>query len=174
MLELYPHIRTEPPRFVKASSAVINEQSVSPPHCDQFSQAIEDALRTEGDVQALAQLAARLNLRCVEIRARQLSSPNAAITDIERGKALWVILEEAIERLRPADKPDGRITRAWRQYRVLHDAYLLGLPNREIAQSLYISARTFDRDRRKAINAVSRIVWEMEYASFSTIASRNS
>jgi hypothetical protein len=162
MLELYTHVRTDPPCFVETPSAATDRQSDSPPDWDQFSRLIENALRTEGDVPALAQHTALLNLRCVEVRARQLSSHAAVVTAMERGRALWAILEEAIERLRPTNEPDGRITRAWRQYRALRDAYFLGLPNHQIAQSLYISARTFDRDRRKAINEVSRIVWEME------------
>lgn len=168
MLELYTYVHTEPPCFSEASPAVTNGQDVLSPDWDQFSQLIEDTLRTEGDVQALARHAAYLNLRCVEVRAQQLSQVGAAITDIKRGKALWAILKEAIECLRPANEPDGCITRTWRQYRVLHDAYVLGLPNRQIAQSLYISARTFDRDRRKGINALSRVVWKMEIASLSS------
>jgi DNA-binding NarL/FixJ family response regulator len=125
---------------------------------------IEAALRTEGDLTALARNAAHLNLRCVNARARRRLPPGAPLTAAERGQTLWEILQEAIGRLRPADEMDPRITRAWRQYRVLHDAYLQGLPNRQIARSLYISARTFDRDRRQALGRVCQIVWEMETA----------
>ncbi len=171
MLERDSGVRTKLLCLVDALLAEANRPGVSASEWDQFSQWIESSLRTEGDLQALAAQAGHLKLHCVEARARQLASLGAAGDEVEKGRALWSILTEAVERLRPASGPAGHISRAWRQYRVLHDAYLLSVPNWQIAWSLAICERTFDRDRRKAIMRVSQIVWEMEMASLSAAES---
>jgi DNA-binding CsgD family transcriptional regulator len=43
---------------------------------------------------------------------------------------------------------------------VLHDAYVEGVPNREIMARLYISEGTFNRTRRNAIRGLARLLAE--------------
>ena len=50
--------------------------------------------------------------------------------------------------------------REWHSYAILYDAYVEDVPNREIMARLYISEGTFNRLRRKALQAVSRAVWD--------------
>lgn len=82
-------------------------------------------------------------------------------TQIARGKQLQQLLQEAIESLRPAGKrPAEPLPRAWYNYIVLYDAYVEGIPNREVMARLYISEGTFNRTRRKAVRGVA--TWLME------------
>jgi hypothetical protein len=87
------------------------------------------------------------------------------VTHIDRGKAVGEVLIESIRKLRPAGKePDAyRVpSRAWHQYLILHDAYVLGDLNRNIMSKLYISEGTFNRTRRRAIRGVAKALEEME------------
>jgi hypothetical protein len=69
---------------------------------------------------------------------------------------------EEIDSLRPAGaQPNGVLTREWQAYTILHDAYVNDVPNRDIMSKLYISQGTFNRQRRKALNAVAAAIWEM-------------
>ncbi len=86
-----------------------------------------------------------------------------ANTCIDRGKALSQVLAEAVYKLKPAPvEPDGMLPRSWHPFIILRDAYLDGKPNLGIMTRLYISESTFNRTRRSAIQAVARIVEEME------------
>lgn len=87
------------------------------------------------------------------------------VTHIDRGKAVSEILVESISRLRPAGKePDAYSvpSRAWHQYIILYDAYVLGDLNRNIMSKLYISEGTFNRTRRRAVRGVAKALQEME------------
>jgi DNA-binding CsgD family transcriptional regulator len=53
----------------------------------------------------------------------------------------------------------------WYSYIVLHDAYVEGVPNREIMARLYISEGTFNRTRRIALRALARLLIEEGRAS---------
>ncbi|HEX5839401.1 MAG TPA: hypothetical protein VFY26_16310 [Anaerolineales bacterium] len=80
---------------------------------------------------------------------------------VERGKQLQGILAESIEALRPAGaRPPEPLPRVWYSYAVLHDAYVEGVPNREIMARLYISEGTFNRTRRNAIRGLARLFVE--------------
>lgn len=80
---------------------------------------------------------------------------------IERGKNLQQTLMKSIELLRPAEKrPEEPLPRVWYNYAVLHDAYVEGVPNREIMARLYISEGTFNRTRRNAIRGLARLLME--------------
>jgi hypothetical protein len=87
------------------------------------------------------------------------------VTHIDRGKAISGILEQAVNKLRPAGKePDTYAVppRAWHQYITLYDAYVLDKLNRDIMSKLYISEGTFNRTRRRAVRGVAKALQEME------------
>jgi hypothetical protein len=80
---------------------------------------------------------------------------------VERGKELQKFLAEAMELLRPAgERPPEPLPRVWYSYAVLHDAYMEGVPNREIMARLYISEGTFNRTRRNALRGLARLLME--------------
>jgi hypothetical protein len=89
-------------------------------------------------------------------------------SSIERGKRLQKLLMEAIEALRPpGPRPKEPLPRLWYNYSVLHDAYVEGVPNREIMARLYISEGTFNRTRRNALRGLARLFLEHERAASS-------
>lgn len=82
-------------------------------------------------------------------------------TQIARGKQLQLLLQDAIEALRPdGPRPAEPLPRAWRNYVVLYDAYVEGVRNREVMARLYISEGTFNRTRRNALRSVARLLIE--------------
>ena len=115
----------------------------------EFTKIVEDGLRRFSDYIALGQ------------------SPLAdwagitAESHIERGKQLQKFLADAIESFRPAGaRPHEPLPRVWYSYVVLYDAYVEGVPNREIMARLYISEGTFNRTRRNAIRGLARLLME--------------
>ena len=89
-------------------------------------------------------------------------SPDA-VTHIDRGKAVYQVMVEAIEKLRPdADPPRDPPPREWHPYVILHGAYVEEKLNRDIMSQLYISEGTFNRTRRGAVRSVARILDELE------------
>ena len=114
-----------------------------------FIKLVEDGLRKYSDSIALGQspLADYLGMSC-----------NSRIA---RGKLLQQLLNEAIQSLHPAGiRPTGALPRAWYNYIVLHDAYVIGLRNRDVMAKLYISEGTFNRTRRMALRGVA--IWLIE------------
>lgn len=82
-------------------------------------------------------------------------------TNIDRGKKMQVILREAIQSLRPeGERPPEPLPREWYNYAILHDAYIKGVPNRDVIARLYISEGTFHRIRRHAVRGVARYLSE--------------
>ncbi|MDH5507570.1 MAG: hypothetical protein OEZ02_10145, partial [Anaerolineae bacterium] len=61
-------------------------------------------------------------------------------------------------------------SREWYPFLILRDAYLNDVPNRDIMSRLYISEGTFNRTRRGALRAVTRIVGEMEKMALRTMS----
>lgn len=121
---------------------------------EDFIRMVEDGLRRMSDYIILGQspLADKLGVK--------------AGSHIERGKELQKILHEAIELLRPAEKrPPEPLPRVWYNHAVLHDAYVEGVPNREIMARLYISEGTFNRTRRSAIRGLARLLMEKQPTS---------
>lgn len=127
----------------------------------QFQQLLSRALRSRGNLLTLAQCADQLRLSAVERQAQELVSGEGVVTDIDRGRALWGLLREAIERLRPADSVPER-TPAWRLYAVAEGVYVQGKSAKEMAAELGISPRTFYRERRAAVEALATVVWQIE------------
>ncbi len=115
----------------------------------EFIKTVEEALRHLSDYITLGQspLADQMNL--------------TAPSQIECGKQLNKLLIDSIESLRPAEKrPHEPLPRVWYSYAVLHDAYVEGVPNREIMARLYISEGTFNRTRRNALRGLARLLNE--------------
>jgi hypothetical protein len=84
-----------------------------------------------------------------------------AESHIEHGKQVQSFLAACIESLRPAGaRPPEPLPRVWYSYAVLHDAYIQGVPNREIMARLYISEGTFNRTRRNALRGLARLLME--------------
>ena len=80
---------------------------------------------------------------------------------VERGKQVQQLLAECIDLFRPAGtRPPEPFPRVWYSYVVLHDAYVEGVPNREIMARLYISEGTFNRTRRNALRGLARLMME--------------
>jgi hypothetical protein len=98
-----------------------------------------------------------------ELSLVQSSLPKSQVTHLERGKAVHVVLHEAIGKLRPATTPPSNPPgREWYSYLILREAYIEGTSNRDIMQKLYISEGTFNRTRRTAIRSLARAIGEME------------
>ncbi|MEP7359518.1 MAG: hypothetical protein ABI847_19860, partial [Anaerolineales bacterium] len=124
------------------------EQLETTPNPD-FVRLVEDALRHIDDYNSLGSSSL----------ANQLGVDGA--THIDRGKALRARLVAAVDTLRPVGaRPTGTLPREWHSYAILYDAYVEDVPNREIMARLYISEGTFNRLRRKALQAVGRTLWE--------------
>jgi len=97
-----------------------------------------------------------------QLRAVTASVP-ADATYIDRGKATHHVLAQAIETLRPAgQRPPHSSPREWHHYMILHEAYVMDRPNRDVMAELYISEGTFNRRRREAIAAMTRTLRESE------------
>jgi len=110
---------------------------------------VEDSLRHYADYIALGQ-SALADWAGIE-----------AASHVERGKRLQTFLAESIDLLRPAGaRPPEPFPRVWYSYVVLHDAYVEGVPNREIMARLYISEGTFNRTRRNALRGLARLMLE--------------
>ena len=118
---------------------------------------VEDALRNLYDYAYLADTP----LAEMDLVRRRI--PAGQKTHLERGKTVYEVVLEALEKMRPVrnvqrDPP----SRKWYPYIILHDAYLDDVPNRDIMSKLYISEGTFNRTRRAAIRSLARALAEME------------
>lgn len=124
---------------------------------EEVYRIVEEALRTEGvDVLKLAQLARRLDLSCIEKKAKELANDSRPVTDEEWGKAFWELLKEAITNLKPLGPLPKSFTPEWHTYMILYQEYVLGTPNRRIAIDIDLSRREILRRRRTAIRRVVR------------------
>lgn len=116
---------------------------------EEFIKILEEGLRHLPDTITLGQSAL----------AEQIKIDGES--HIERGKNLQQTLIKSIDLLRPAERrPEEPLPRVWYNYVVLNDAYVEGVPNREIMARLYISEGTFNRTRRNAIRGLARLLME--------------
>ena len=107
----------------------------------------------------------------VQLKLVSTKLPAAVVTHVDRGKGVYSVLIEALDKLRPDDEiPESAPGREWYPYLILHRAYLDDIPNRDIMQNLYISEGTFNRTRRAALRAVTRSLTEMEAAVVQVIS----
>jgi hypothetical protein len=119
----------------------------------EFIKLVEEALRHLPDTVTLGQSALAQKM------------PIKGESHIERGRQLQEILTTSIEAFRPAEKrPPEPLPRVWYNHAVLYDAYVEGVPNREIMARLYISEGTFHRTRRNAIRGLARMLVEKNLA----------
>jgi hypothetical protein len=126
-----------------------------------FSQFLTKALKSRGNLLILARCAKALQLNVVEKHAQTLVTEGGVITDIDRGRALWGLLREAIERLQPASA-GLELTPAWRLYSIARGLYIQGKSTQAMVAELSLSQRTFYRERRAAVEALATIVWQIE------------
>ena len=119
---------------------------------------VENALRNLTDYAFLGDT----KLATLNLTQKRLL-PNET-THLDRGKAVYGLVIEALEKLRPAETepPTYPVPREWHAYLVLYDAYVMDKSNRDIMSKLYISEGTFNRTRRSAIRAIARALIEME------------
>ena len=86
-------------------------------------------------------------------------------THVERGRQLQQLLIESINSMKPVEqRPAEPLPRVWYNHAVLYDAYVEGVPNREIMARLYISEGTFNRTRRNALRGLARLLVEKNAA----------
>lgn len=123
----------------------------------EFVELVEEALRRCHDLTYLGEHPLA-RLRAVE---RSLTKEEGTITHLDRGRALRDLLMAAIDKLKPDQEEPKHPSREWYPHIIVHDAYVVGIPNREIMSRLYISEGTFNRTRRRAILAVARALGEM-------------
>jgi len=98
-----------------------------------------------------------------KLKQVQSVSANSHNTHLDRGKLVYQIILEALEKLRPSGElPNEPIPRQWYPYLILYNAYLENKPNNDIMARLYISEGTFNRTRRAAIRSLARVLAEME------------
>jgi hypothetical protein len=135
----------------------------------QFEQALTRALRSRGNLLTLARCVEQFKLKVVEHRAQELVAEESVVTDIDRGKALWGLLREAIDRLRPANA-EPEPTPVWRLYVIAEEIYVQGKSAREVSTELNISPRTFHRERRAAVQALATVIWQIEQRTRSVSA----
>lgn len=120
---------------------------------------VEQALRNLYDYAYLG------DSQLAELKLVRSRLPAGAVTHLDRGKEVQSVLSDAIEKLRPESGSIGNPpSREWYPYIILHSAYLEDRSNRDIMAQLYISEGTFNRTRRAAIRAVTRVLEEMEAA----------
>ena len=124
-------------------------------------RAVEDALRNLG---SLAYLGDHVLAQLQAVTARV---PARGATHLDRGKALYHVLVEAIDKLRPEGPRPQRDTmpREWYPHIILHDAYVADIPNKDIMARLYIGEGNFNRTRRAALLSVKRLLEEGEAAA---------
>jgi len=128
----------------------------------EFMSSVEDALRRLYDYPYLGEhTLARLGV----VQSRLEGRGPEFETHIDRGKALSEVLVQAMRKLRPEGPEPERLavpSREWHLFLVLHAAYVVGDPNREIMSRLYIGEGTFNRTRRRALRSVAKALQEME------------
>jgi hypothetical protein len=130
-----------------AADEMIASLSTSP--STEFVRHVEDALRHFSDYTVLGESPL---VEWAGIRAE---------SHVECGKQLQKYLAQAIDSFRPAGtRPPEPLPRVWYSYAVLYDAYVEGVPNREIMARLYISEGTFNRTRRTALRGLARSLQE--------------
>jgi hypothetical protein len=118
-----------------------------------FYKSVENALRHFGDALYLGQSSLA---EWAEIQSK---------SHVECGKHLQHILRQAVQSLRPeGERPPEPLPREWYNFVVLYDAYIQGVPNREVMARLYFSEGTFHRTRRQAVRGVARWLAEQKRA----------
>lgn len=85
---------------------------------------------------------------------------------VVRARILRALMLDMIEQLRPVGQRPGRSQipgREWHPYLILHCAYVEDVQNYQIMNWLQISEGTFNRTRRRALQAIAKIWVEFEH-----------
>jgi hypothetical protein len=99
----------------------------------------------------------------VNLKQVQCQLTGSPVTYVDRGKAVYQVVGDALEKLRPDEpSPVEPISRDWYPYLILYQAYIEGMSNRDIMLNLYISEGTFNRTRRSALRCLARVLSEIE------------
>lgn len=133
---------------IQSAPERLTESLALPPEGD-WGKIVEDALRRFSDFLSLGESPLT---ECIGIKEE---------SQIERGKQVQAKLGEAIQSLRPqGERPPEPLPREWYNFVVLYDAYVKGVPNREVMARLFVSEGTFHRIRRHAVRGVARYLAE--------------
>lgn len=76
------------------------------------------------------------------------------------GEYLRDLIHEEIERFRPEGRNESMHSIEWRSYNILKSRYIDGVSLRELSQSLSLSQRQIRRDNSRALQALTRQIWE--------------
>lgn len=145
--------RLSPLLSLQAPNAAVDAESLLP--------LIEDALKRLYDLAYLANHPLT-DLQLVRTRVGLSGEP---ITSLTHAKALGALLTEMVELLRPSGSLPGRATiprREWHSYLILQRAYMEGEHNYVIMNWLQIGEGTFNRARRRALQALASVIAELE------------
>ena len=153
-------------RRIDGEARVLETGAASaPPHAEAaettFLPLVESALKHLDDPVFLCEHA-QTRTRLVAFR---LDASSVPATCLERVRIVRALLQEAIEQLRPVGPiPSGTVIprREWLPYLILYCAYVEGMQNYAIMNWLQISEGTFNRTRRRALQAVAKVVYELE------------
>ena len=88
---------------------------------------------------------------------KRQTSGSPDLTHLDAGRALSDLLQAAIEDLKPVKK-QRKFSRERTFSTILYKAYVEGIPNKQIAESLGIAERTLYRYKTRAIRVVAHIL----------------
>jgi len=128
--------------------------------------AVEEALRNLNDFAYLGDHPLA-NLEVIK-HYLPLDEPKI-ITHLDRAKALHRLLITCIEKLKPLSSMPSPPSKEWYQYVILHECYVEEALNRDVMGMLYIGEGTFNRARRKAVKAITRVLAELEGNSLEAV-----
>ena len=80
-----------------------------------------------------------------------------------RGRYLQKIVLDEIEQFRPTDEKPSISAIEWRSYLILNQRYVEGLSSQDLADYLAISKRQMRRDHSKALQGLSRRLWDQVF-----------
>jgi hypothetical protein len=92
---------------------------------------------------------------------KRQTSGSSDSTHLDAGRALSDLLQAAIEDLKPA-KRQREISRERFFSTVLFQAYIEGIPNKQIAGSFRVGERTLYRYKAKAVRVVAQLLRDWE------------
>ncbi len=118
---------------------------------EHFFRLVEEALRRLNNPAALARCKLIAQLPRTLGSTDHPPSAEGAATPLQQARRLRDVLVAAIEQLKPVDRDARRGDPAFLHYTILHDEYVLGMPNKQIMARHAIGEGTFHRHRREAI-----------------------
>jgi hypothetical protein len=130
----------------------------------QQGPAVEAALRHLYDCSYLGQQPLA-QLQWVQRQQSSKGKLSGLNTHLNVGHALFSLLVDMVDQLRPADALPTSVVippREWHPYMILHGSYVQGELTREIMARLYIGEGTYNRTRRRALRSVAKAIQEIE------------